>query len=53
VHIFLTPEGYEPVKKFTEYAAIEGLIEGHPGGMSATTATFASTSARTTSSSTR
>jgi hypothetical protein len=30
LHIYLTPEGYEKVKKCAEYAVEEGFIEGHP-----------------------
>jgi hypothetical protein len=30
LHIYLTPEGYEKIKKCAEYAVLGGLIEGHP-----------------------
>jgi hypothetical protein len=32
LHVYLTPEGYERIKKWAEYAALEGFIEGHPRG---------------------
>lgn len=32
LHIYLTQEGYEKIKKCAEYAVLEGLIEGHPRG---------------------
>lgn len=32
LHIYLTREGYEKIKKWAEYAAVEGIIEGHPRG---------------------
>lgn len=32
IHIWLTADAYERVKKYAKYAAIEGLIEGHPRG---------------------
>jgi hypothetical protein len=32
LHIYLTREGYEKIKKYAEYAAVEGMIEGHPRG---------------------
>jgi hypothetical protein len=32
LHIYLTKEGYEKIKKWAEYAAVEGFIEGHPRG---------------------
>jgi len=31
-HIYIFTEAYEQIKKWAEYAAIEGLIEGHPRG---------------------
>ena len=32
LHIYMPTEEYERIKKWAEYAAIEGLIEGHPRG---------------------
>lgn len=32
LHIYMPTEEYERVKKWARYAAIEGLIEGHPRG---------------------
>jgi len=32
LHIYLTTDGYERIKKWAEYAALEGLIEGYPRG---------------------
>ena len=32
LHIYMPTEGYEQIKKWARYAAIEGLIEGHARG---------------------
>jgi len=32
LHIYIPAEAYEQIKKWARYAAIEGLIEGHPRG---------------------
>ena len=32
LHIYMPTEAYERIKKWAEYAALEGLIEGHPRG---------------------
>jgi len=32
VHIYMPTAAYERVKKCADYAALEGLIEGHPRG---------------------
>lgn len=32
LHIYMPTDEYERVKKFARYAAIEGMIEGHPRG---------------------
>ena len=32
LHIYMPTEAYERIKKWAEYAAIEGLIEGHARG---------------------
>ena len=32
LHIYMPTEAYERIKKWAKYAAIEGLIEGHPRG---------------------
>lgn len=32
LHIYLTAEGYEKIKKCAEYAVLENLIEGHARG---------------------
>lgn len=32
LHIYMLTEAYERILKWAEYAAIEGLIEGHPRG---------------------
>ena len=32
LHIYMPAEAYEQIKKWAEYAVIEGLIEGHPRG---------------------
>ena len=32
VHFRMPAEAYERVKKYARYAALEGLIEGHPRG---------------------
>jgi len=32
LHIYMPTEGYERIKKWARYAALEGLIEGHPRG---------------------
>lgn len=32
VHIYLTAEGYDRVVKCADYAALEGIIKGHPRG---------------------
>jgi len=32
LHIYMDTEAYERIKKFAEYATLEGLIEGHPRG---------------------
>ena len=32
LHIYMPTEGYERIKKWAKYAAIEELIEGHPSG---------------------
>ena len=31
-HIYILAEAYEQILKWAEYAALEGLIEGHPRG---------------------
>jgi len=33
LHIYMLTEGYERIKKWARYAALEGLIEGHPRGL--------------------
>jgi len=30
LHIYMLADGYEQIKKLARYAALEGLIEGHP-----------------------
>ena len=32
LHIYMPAAAYERIKKWAEYAAVEGLIEGHPRG---------------------
>jgi len=32
LHIYMPADAYEQIKKWARYAAIEGLIEGHPRG---------------------
>ncbi|MBU0777980.1 hypothetical protein KKH23_09410 [Patescibacteria group bacterium] len=32
LHIYMPTEAYEQIKKWARYAALEGLIEGHPRG---------------------
>ncbi len=32
LHIYMPTEAYERIKKFAEYAVLEGLIEGHARG---------------------
>ena len=32
LHIYMPTESYELIKKWARYAALEGLIEGHPRG---------------------
>ena len=32
LHIYMPADAYEQIKKWAEYAAVEGLIEGHPRG---------------------
>ena len=32
LHIYMPTEAYEQMKKWSRYAALEGLIEGHPRG---------------------
>ena len=32
LHIYMPTEAYGRIKKWAEYAALEGLIEGHPRG---------------------
>ena len=32
LHLFMPPAEYELIKKWAEYAVLEGLIEGHPRG---------------------
>ncbi|MBA7664530.1 hypothetical protein ES703_72591 [subsurface metagenome] len=32
LHIYMPAEAYEQIKDWAEYAALEGLIEGHPRG---------------------
>lgn len=32
IHIWMSAESLDRIKKWAEYAAIEGLIEGHPRG---------------------
>lgn len=32
IHIWMPAEAYEQIKKWARYAALEGLIEGHPRG---------------------
>jgi len=32
LHIYMPAEEYERIKDWAEYAALEGLIEGHPRG---------------------
>jgi len=32
LHIYMPAKEYQRIKKWAEYAAIEGLIEGHPRG---------------------
>ena len=32
LHIWMPVEAYELIKKLARYAALEGLIEGHPRG---------------------
>ena len=32
LHIYMPTEAYDQIKKWARYAALEGLIEGHPRG---------------------
>ncbi len=32
LHIYMLTDGYEQIKKWARYAALEGLIVGHPRG---------------------